>query len=216
MNSRLITSPLPASRLAENGDAEASRWLTGAFIMEVCRNPRAVGAIAPTGNDIAMALISTANVKGSQRIIELGAGTGAITKHIVKDTSAESDVLAIEKNPKFSAILRASFPSLKVRCGCVTRLSQFAAQAGFKDAESIISALPWTVFPLPVQEEVIGTVASLLTENGVFTTVACYGIHLTRAGRNFRTLLDDKFAKVHATPVVWRNFPPAFIYRCSK
>jgi glycolate oxidase iron-sulfur subunit len=31
----------------------------------------------------------------------------------------------------------------------------------------------------------------------------------------FRRALGQRFASVEETPVVWRNLPPAFVYRCS-
>lgn len=216
MNGKLVPFGHAATVSTNHLKSEASQWLAGAFILEVCKNPHAVGAIAPTGGVVAKTLVQTAEVKTSKRIIELGSGTGAITKYIVKGTSIESDILAIEKNPEFSAALRARFPGIKVRCGCVSRLQQFATQVGFTNVESIISALPWTVFSSAMQADIVNSVASLLSANGVFTTVACYGLHLTNGGRRFRSLLEERFSEVRATPVIWRNFPPAFVYRCSK
>jgi phospholipid N-methyltransferase len=35
-------------------------------------------------------------------------------------------------------------------------------------------------------------------------------------GRRFRRLLEANFSRVIATEIVWRNLPPAFVYRCEK
>jgi phospholipid N-methyltransferase len=34
--------------------------------------------------------------------------------------------------------------------------------------------------------------------------------------RKFRELLDSRFSQVETSKVVWRNVPPAFVYRCRK
>ena len=35
-------------------------------------------------------------------------------------------------------------------------------------------------------------------------------------GRSFRRLLERSFSEVRTSPVVWRNLPPAIVYRCRK
>ena len=35
-------------------------------------------------------------------------------------------------------------------------------------------------------------------------------------GQRFRRLLGEVFRGVEISPVVWKNIPPAFVYRCRK
>ena len=36
------------------------------------------------------------------------------------------------------------------------------------------------------------------------------------AGRRFRGQLNESFSHVESSPTVWRNLPPAFVYRCRR
>ena len=57
------------------------------------------------------------------------------------------------------------------------------------------------------------TVASL-APGGVFATFAYVQGTVLPAGKRLRALLEDRFAAVETSPVVWRNAPPAVVYRC--
>jgi phosphatidylethanolamine/phosphatidyl-N-methylethanolamine N-methyltransferase len=35
------------------------------------------------------------------------------------------------------------------------------------------------------------------------------------AGRRFRRTLEQRFERVEARPIVWRNAPPALVYRAA-
>ncbi len=55
-----------------------------------------------------------------------------------------------------------------------------------------------------------------LKPGGSFATFAYVQGAVLPAGRRFRQLLGEHFTRVHASPIVWRNAPPAFVYRCVK
>lgn len=181
---------------------------------EIFRRGRRVGAIAPTSAALARNLSAAAGVPTAAKIIELGAGTGAITEWIMKTRRADSRVLAVESHPAFAAILAQRFPDLRVARACASELPALAEAAEMPRTECVISALPWTAFPVERQRTVLSAVREVLAPGGTFVTIACLGFQLTAAGQRFRRLLDETFSDVQRTPVTWRNVPPAFIYRC--
>jgi phospholipid N-methyltransferase len=55
-----------------------------------------------------------------------------------------------------------------------------------------------------------------LRSGGRFATFAyTHAARMPRA-RKFRDLLESRFTSVTTSPIVWRNVPPAFVYRCRK
>ena len=64
------------------------------------------------------------------------------------------------------------------------------------------------------QQEILENVLASLRPGGCFTTFAYLQGLMLPAGRRFRKRLCEIFDKVETTPVVWRNLPPAFVYRC--
>ena len=57
--------------------------------------------------------------------------------------------------------------------------------------------------------------AEILSPHGVFATHAqLQGVPFP-AGRRFARMLPTIFERVERSPIVWRNAPPAFVYRCT-
>ena len=54
-----------------------------------------------------------------------------------------------------------------------------------------------------------------LRPGGRFATFAYVPAAQLPPGRRFRALLESCFARVETTRVVYWNFPPAFVYRCT-
>ena len=54
------------------------------------------------------------------------------------------------------------------------------------------------------------------TPGGQFATFAYLQGLLLPAGQRFKDKLAQSFSKVEKSPTVWRNLPPAFVYRCTK
>jgi len=186
------------------------------FFREIVRNPCSVGAVAQTSQRLAHAIVRASNVMTATQIVELGAGVGAITRQILLSKKTSARVLAIERNPGFASSLKARFPGLRVVCGCAGQLRRHASAHRFEQVDTIISALPWTSFSGAAQREILEATEELLAVDGVFTTIACLGLHLTAPGRRFRGLLHEIFPTVEALPATWLNLPPAFVYRCAK
>jgi len=59
-------------------------------------------------------------------------------------------------------------------------------------------------------------IAASIPPGGRFSTFTYLHASWLRAAHRFRDLLGQTFSTVTTTRVVWRNFPPAFAYRCTK
>src|SRR5438270_9863828 len=82
----------------------------GAFFRAFRRNFPATGAILPSSRFLARAMAS--DLKGPRRparILEVGPGTGAVTREIVRLLQEDDRLDAVEINPSFIAHLRKRF-----------------------------------------------------------------------------------------------------------
>jgi phosphatidylethanolamine/phosphatidyl-N-methylethanolamine N-methyltransferase len=190
------------------------RW-TAPFLTEVLQRGRQIGALAPTSAGLAAAMTDVAGVGSAARIVELGAGTGAVTEQIIRKKRSDAEVLVLERNVRFAELLSLRFPQLWVECHCATRLAEITSGAKFFEIDSVLSTLPWTSLPEDVQRGILGNVSAILAPTGSFTTIACYGLHVTRAGRRFGDLLREIFDDVGTEAMTWGNIPPAFVYHCT-
>lgn len=147
----------------------SDQWV---FAREFCRTKRSIGAIAPSSRHLAHALMRPLKEHvGSCRIIEVGAGTGAITKHIARALRPGDVLHAVEINEKFVQFLRK-------RLDTDPRLSRVKSQvevihAPIQDVDAsqpydyIISGLPFNSFEVPFVESIFDHYRKLLKPDGV-------------------------------------------------
>jgi phospholipid N-methyltransferase len=196
--------------------AKAPEHPTLSFLLEILRAPAEVGAIAPSSRRVAELAIEKAGIREAKSIVELGAGSGAVTAEILRNKPAHARVLAVERSRPLASKLAERFPEAEVVCGCATRLGEQMRLLNFEPADSILSTLPWTVFPPETQQAVLTEIRDALSPDGTFATIVCQCWRFFEAGRRFRGLLGHTFGSVHATDVVFANLPPAFVYYCKR
>ncbi len=186
------------------------------FFKEILRAPHITGAIAPSSPWLARLIVDKARVSGASRILELGPGTGVMTRRILEQKSRGARFVAVERNPNFVTTLRSLFPNLHVVTGCASKLKSHAVEHDFHGADSIVSGLPWAIFDPPTQRSILSGIYDVLSADGIFATFAYFGPHWLPAGQTFRDHLKRQFATVRTSRVVLANLPPAFVYYCGK
>lgn len=85
--------------------------LRATFFLRCLRSPDSVGAVAPSLVFLAKALCRYA--RGAHHVIELGAGTGAVTKHL-RDEFPVADLVVVERDATMAAALQRRFNTCTV------------------------------------------------------------------------------------------------------
>ena len=201
---------------APGGERRAAGREHAAFLAEFLRNPFSVGSVAPSSRWLAARMVREARLAGAGTVVELGPGTGAITRAIVRELDAGTRFLAIESNEAFAAALVSGFPRARVLNDTAERLPELLAAAGCPSADCILSSLPFAAFPRALQDRLLDAVVRGLAPGGRFVTYAYIPAAWLATGRSLRRLLASRFPRLEATPVVWRNLPPAFVYRAVR
>ncbi len=188
------------------------------FLCEFARHPRSTGAIGPSSPELAEAMVRDMGIERSDLVVELGAGTGAFTADIVARLSARSSLLALELNPRLAASLQDAFPSTRVRivCDSAERLCRHLGKGRVGRVDAIVSGLPWVFFSAEQQRAILQQIRRALRRGGRFATFAYAHAAWLPSGVKFRRELRAVFPECRILPIVWRNLPPAFIYRCRR
>jgi phosphatidylethanolamine/phosphatidyl-N-methylethanolamine N-methyltransferase len=76
--------------------------------------PRAVGAIIPTSSVTARRMASVIDARSGLPVLEVGPGTGVITKAILGRGVKPSDLYAVEYSSEFVSHLRRNYPGVNV------------------------------------------------------------------------------------------------------
>lgn len=179
-------------------------------------HPGQVGAFCASSKALAVEMTCHIGMESAETVVELGPGTGAITREIVPRLAPGAEFIAVELDEEMAENLRTVFPQAKIRCGCASALPQILAQENRPHADVILSGLPWALFPEKLQNEILHAILEALPEGGYFTTFAYIQSGMLPAGRRFRKRLETLFDSVETSPVIWRNLPPAFVFRCRK
>jgi phospholipid N-methyltransferase len=182
----------------------------GAFL----RKPGRVGAVMPSSPFLAQAMLRGCDLERAEAVIELGPGTGAFTGLIRQRIGAKTTFFALEVDPESVRGLRRRFPDVNVHHDSAERATKYLRQYRKKKADYVISGLPWANMPVKVQESILDAILKVMEPDGLFTTFAyVHACWLPRA-RRFRERLENHFGEVKTSRIVWRNVPPAFVYRC--
>jgi phospholipid N-methyltransferase len=186
------------------------------FLGQFLRAPASIGAIAPSSQRLAAAVCAPVPERGEPTVVELGPGTGPFTLEIQRRLGGRGHHLAVELNEPMAKILAERFPKVDVVHGDAARLAELLAERGLRQADVVVSGLPWAAFPRELQRGLLSAVTSAMNPSGAFTTFSyVHAIPLARA-RRFRALLADRFEEVVAGRTVWRNAPPAFVFHARR
>ncbi|CAN0489083.1 unnamed protein product, partial [Phaeothamnion confervicola] len=116
------------------------RWLA---------NPMKVGAVLPSSPALARLVAKQVRLGPGQRVIELGPGTGPVTKALLAVGVPADRLFVIEIDAALCAYLRREFPNVAVIQGDATKIKDLLPAEWVGRAACVISGIP--MLPLPVE-----------------------------------------------------------------
>lgn len=189
---------------------------TRMFIKQLITSPTLTGAIAPSSDDLARRIVEFAQPAPDAVIAEYGPGTGVFTNKILESLLPTQKFFAIEINLHFAAELQKRLPGLHLHIGCASDVADFCRAEGVDHVDCVISGLPWANFPDSLQDKILGAMVEVMPEGATFCTFAYLQGLVMPAGKKFKHRLKQYFSHVENSGVIWKNLPPAIIYRCRK
>lgn len=187
------------------------------FFTEFVRHPHQVGALAASTAPVVRRVSEGLDLSNARCVVELGAGTGAVTAGLRQHLAPTANLLAIEVNPRFASELRRRFATADVEVveGSAVDVAGHVRARGIKKVDAVISALPWSLMSAQDEAAVLDGIGDVLTTDGQFVTLLALSRALLRTGRSFRDTLVERFSEVRRMPVAWASVPPMFAYHCT-
>ena len=183
---------------------------TALFLKRWLRRPLAMGAVVPSGRLLAeaMAGATVANlVRGDGHVVELGAGTGEVTRALLTKGIATDRLAVVERDPELAHFLRRHFAGPCVIEGDASRLPRLLAEHGVGTVAAVVSSLPLLSLPAAVVKDIVTGVFDVLPKDGVLVQFT-YGPKPPIPADLRQRLRLDGF---HG-PRIWRNVPPAMVW----
>lgn len=150
-------------------------WIEcGDFFRECRRNFHDTGSLLPSSRFLAKALVSELRPpRQPARILEVGPGTGSVTKAILRHLLPDDRLDAVEINRRFVALLEERFQRdpLFWRRRDQVELIHAAVQdlPGENVYDYIVSGLPLNNFPVGLVRDIFRTYNRLLKPGGTLT-----------------------------------------------
>lgn len=187
-----------------------SRAGTALFLKRWLRRPFSVGAVVPSGRLLAEAMARTTFSEMKDReghVVELGAGTGEVTKALLAAGIPAERLALVERDPELAAFLRRHFAGPKIVEGDAARLPKILADQGIGSVSAVVSSLPLLSLPADVVRGIVEGVFDALPRGGALVQFT-YG----PAQPVPRSLSQALRLVGSRGPRIWRNIPPAVVW----
>jgi len=178
-----------------------------AFIRSWIEKPISMGAVTPSSKVLSRTMARYVDVDVPGPVVELGAGTGAVTQALVEHGVDPSRLMLVEFNPSFCRLLRTRYPEATVIQGDAYRIKHLLGGLLHEPAAAFVSGLPLLTKPFRRRLRLISEAFDLMTPGTPF-------VQFTYA---MVTPIPMRTAHVtaKASELIWMNVPPArvWVYR---
>jgi phosphatidylethanolamine/phosphatidyl-N-methylethanolamine N-methyltransferase len=177
------------------------------FLHWLCR-PGQVGAVVPSGPALAAALAAEIDTEAPGAVVELGPGTGRVTRALLEAGVEPSQLVAIERNASFCKLLRERFPAIRIVSGKARALESLLEQVGIGPVKAVVSSLPLLSMTSEHRRAVLSQIAAVLRVEGVLVQYT-YGMAAPVPPE-----LGAELGMIgERTHWVLANLPPAAVWR---
>jgi phosphatidylethanolamine/phosphatidyl-N-methylethanolamine N-methyltransferase len=187
-----------------NQQRNASRFDSFRFLSSWLRNPKNVGAVAPSGPALSRTMASMVDLSLEGPIVELGPGTGPVTAALLARGIPAERLVLIEYDRNFCSILTAKYPGLKVIEGDAFSLERTLGAHAAAPLAAIVSSLPLLNFSQDERERLIAAALRMLRPGAPFIQFT-YGASSPLA-------VDSPLYQTASSRRVWWNLPPARVW----
>lgn len=180
------------------------------FLTRVIKDLKKTGAIAPSSKFLAQDIVKQLETRLNSyncaplNILELGAGTGSLTKEITKLLRPADRLDIVEIQKSFFEIVRKKFTGANVHVHCADILN-FNPSIQY---DYIFSSLPYENMPAVIIKKIWEKKLSLCAPHSYI----CYYKYINF--NSFKSNFEEKMVKRYGLnkKTVLRNLPPAKLY----
>jgi phospholipid N-methyltransferase len=177
-----------------------------AFLRGFLERPTEVGSVIPSSRFLERRIVQSADLRRAKTVVELGPGTGGTTRALLRNMAPDARLLAIEINPRFIRLLRASIPDprLIVHEGSAQEIAPALAEYDLPAPDAVLSGIPFSTMNPRLGLDILRSVRESLAPGGRFVAY------------QFRDRVESLGRRVFGTGSVQtelRNVPPMRVYR---
>ena len=199
------------------------------FINECLRTFKTTGSICPTSRWAAKQMVAplrNRHFNKGLKILELGPGTGSVTRWILKEMNFEDSLSICEINSRFMDSLKKNLSSDPYYMTHESRVEFFCCPMQELEAQKydlIVCAIPFLNLDSKLIAEIFNKIADLSHEKTLMTYYEYIGLRQIGKNLSFGTnrsrmknidghLSDIREGCLAQEQIVWRNFLPVRVF----
>lgn len=125
------------------------------FLCNWMGRPLTTGAVSPSGKALTKLMASFVDPADPRPVVELGPGTGVVTKALLDRGVAPERLVSIEFNPDFCALLRKRFAGVNIIEGDAYTLGETLKGTVDGEISAVVSSLPLFTRPFEMRRALI-------------------------------------------------------------
>ena len=176
------------------------------FLKSLIATPSLTGAVAPSGRALARAMAAAVDPGAPGLVVELGPGTGPVTRALIARGFDRRRLVLVEFDPSFCRMLESRFGPVRVIQGDAYDLPRTLGEFASADVAAVVSSLPLLNQPLHRREKLIADAFALMGPKGVFVQFT-YGLYSPIP----REICAGRYS-ARCGPPIWLNLPPARVW----
>ena len=172
------------------------------FLKAFLKNWREVGSPVASSSHVARRICKFVDFRKARTLVEIGPGTGVITREILSSLHPDARLIVFETNKDFCNELRSSRDPRLV----VHNISAFQMHTVFPaKADYVVSGIPIAMLSKGEFSHLNAEIRKILNPDGVFIQLQLAPVSYIKLKHFFKEVRVD---------FTFRNAPPAFMYRC--
>lgn len=178
------------------------------FFAEGIKNLRTVGTLARSSKFVCREMVNQVDFSKVRNVVELGAGDGVITKHILRKMSQNSRLLTFEVNPLFcEKVNEIKDKRMRVVQDSAEHLGKYLKEEGIEEIDCVISAIPFVSLPDELAYRIVEACHQHMKAGAPYVQI------------HYSLLMKKMYQKIFGNvDVNWvpLNIPPAFVLVSEK
>lgn len=176
------------------------------FLKSLIARPGRTGAVAPSGKPLASAMAAALGPLREGLVVELGPGTGPVTKALIARGIDRRRLALVEYDHDFCRKLEGRFAPARVIQGDAYDLPRTLAALRDEPVAAFVSSLPLLNEPPPRREKLIDDAFARMGRDGLFVQFT-YGLGSPIPRAHWL----GRYA-AHSSAPIWLNLPPARVW----
>ena len=181
------------------------------FMKAAFKNPWTVSTVFPSYSFLCKALVDCAKIQLHGRVVELGCGTGSVTRFILKKGDLDF-YLGVEVDGSLVDFLRKSYPGFEFLQERAHNLGDHVPDSSI---DSVIATLPFTLMDSSSLEETLREVRRILKPGGSLVFFITHHMLFTPRGIRVQKLFHKLVGTLEKDKDIFFNLPPARVFHIT-